>query len=111
MSTIDKAMEPGAQVTFRECSDMKHDLQIDTQPETSHTEVVEKPFNSTGGIHEHDTAMALFDSTDDLHQELHHQEIRRLRRRVDFLIMPCLLICFAFFYIDKVGAKICLDIQ
>ncbi|KAL2802178.1 major facilitator superfamily domain-containing protein [Aspergillus granulosus] len=49
----------------------------------------------------HEPCGTLFKSTDDLQEESDPQEKRRLRRKIDMLIMPCLLICFAFFYIDK----------
>jgi hypothetical protein len=111
MSTIEKSMAHGVQVTPDTKSDRATDLESAAQPRTSHAEVVEKPFMSAGRTHEHDTAMALFDSTDDLHEETDPLEVRRLRRKIDMLIMPCLLICFAFFYIDKVCSESWLGIQ
>ncbi|KAL2818558.1 major facilitator superfamily domain-containing protein [Aspergillus granulosus] len=104
-------MAHGIQVTPHTKSDRAPDLEGAAQPQTSHAEVVEKHPMSAGRIHEHDTAMALFDSTDDLYEEPDPQELRRLRRKIDMLIMPCLLICFAFFYIDKVSPESWLDIH
>jgi hypothetical protein len=111
MSTIDKSMTPDVQITPHMRSDKEFDLEGVAQPQTSHTEIVEKSLKSAGKSHEHDTAMALFDSTDDLQEGFDPQEIRQLRRKIDMLIMPCLLICFSFFYIDKVSPKIWLGIQ
>lgn len=99
-------MAPDVQVTPNMMSDKAPDFEGAAQPQTSHAEVVEKSLNSAGRTYEHDRAMALFDSTDDLQEEFDPREIRRLRRKIDMLIMPCLLTCFAFFYIDKVSPKI-----
>ncbi|KAF4168589.1 hypothetical protein CNMCM6936_001903 [Aspergillus lentulus] len=101
MSTVEKTMAPDVQVTPNMMSDKAPDFDGAAQPQTSHAEVVEKSLNSAGRTYEHDRAMALFDSTDDLQEEFDPREIRRLRRKIDMLIMPCLLTCFAFFYIDK----------
>lgn len=49
-----------------------------------------------------DTAMALFDNIDDLAEPLSPEEERKLVRKVDFMILPCLMVCYCFFYIDKV---------
>lgn len=51
-----------------------------------------------------DTAMALFDDPDELHEEVDPAEARKLLWKIDFMILPYLAVCYAFFYIDKVGA-------
>ncbi|KAL1683548.1 major facilitator superfamily domain-containing protein [Schizophyllum commune] len=33
--------------------------------------------------------------------ELNAKDVKRIERRIDLLIMPCLAICYAFYYIDK----------
>ncbi|KAJ5573466.1 uncharacterized protein N7459_007893 [Penicillium hispanicum] len=50
-----------------------------------------------------DTAMALFDDPDELHEEVDPVEARRILWKIDFMILPYLAVCYAFFYIDKVG--------
>jgi hypothetical protein len=50
-----------------------------------------------------DTAMALFDDPDELHEEVDPAEARKLLWKIDFMILPYLAVCYAFFYIDKVG--------
>lgn len=49
-----------------------------------------------------DTAMALFDDPDELHEEVDPAEARKLLWKIDFMILPYLAVCYAFFYIDKV---------
>lgn len=49
-----------------------------------------------------DTAMALFDDPDELHEAIDPAEARKLLWKVDFMILPYLAVCYAFFYIDKV---------
>ncbi|KAJ5794661.1 Major facilitator superfamily domain general substrate transporter [Penicillium paradoxum] len=48
-----------------------------------------------------DTAMALFDDPDELHEDIDPAEARKLLWRIDFMILPYLAVCYAFFYIDK----------
>ncbi|KAJ6002155.1 hypothetical protein N7499_001980 [Penicillium canescens] len=48
-----------------------------------------------------DTAMALFDDPDELHEEVDPAEARKLLWKIDFMILPYLAVCYAFFYIDK----------
>lgn len=48
-----------------------------------------------------DTAMALFDDPDELHEEIDPVEARKLLWKIDFMILPYLAVCYAFFYIDK----------
>lgn len=49
-----------------------------------------------------DTAMALFDNPDEVDEILDPEEERKLVRKIDFMILPCLMVCYCFFYIDKV---------
>lgn len=52
-----------------------------------------------------DTAMALFDDPDELHEEIDPAEERRILWKIDFMILPYLAVCYAFFYIDKVSRQ------
>lgn len=49
-----------------------------------------------------DTAMALFNDPTDLHENADPAEMRKLIWKIDFMILPYLSVCYAFFYIDKV---------
>lgn len=51
-----------------------------------------------------DTAMALFDNPDELHEDVDPIEARKLLWKIDFMILPYLAVCYAFFYIDKVSS-------
>ncbi|KAI1424669.1 putative MFS allantoate transporter [Xylaria sp. FL1777] len=48
-----------------------------------------------------DVAMALFDSPEQIHEPLDPVEEQKLMRKIDFMIIPYLAVCYAFFYIDK----------
>jgi hypothetical protein len=48
-----------------------------------------------------DTALALFSNPDDLHEVISPADEARLQRKIDFMILPYLAVCYAFFYIDK----------
>jgi sugar phosphate permease len=48
-----------------------------------------------------DTAMALFANPDDVHAPYDKAEEKKLVRKIDFIIIPYLAVCYAFFYIDK----------
>jgi hypothetical protein len=54
---------------------------------------------------EGDTAMALFNDPNDLHEDVSPAEVRKLIWKIDFMILPYLAVCYAFFYIDKVSGK------
>lgn len=49
-----------------------------------------------------DVAMALFSSPSDLENDpITPEEDARVKRKVDWMILPYLAVCYAFFYIDK----------
>jgi hypothetical protein len=48
-----------------------------------------------------DTALALFNNPDELHKAIDPRQERALQRKIDFMILPYLAVCSAFFYIDK----------
>ncbi|KAI4204136.1 MAG: hypothetical protein LQ350_001327 [Teloschistes chrysophthalmus] len=45
--------------------------------------------------------MAIFSTPDEVHEPIDPDEARRLERKIDFMILPYLAVCYAFFYIDK----------
>lgn len=49
-----------------------------------------------------DTAMALFSDPTALQEDVDPFEVRKLIWKIDFMILPYLAVCYAFFYIDKV---------
>lgn len=49
-----------------------------------------------------DVAQALFNDPNELHEPVDPKEMRRLLWKIDFMILPYLAVCYAFFYIDKV---------
>ncbi|RAL15950.1 MFS general substrate transporter [Aspergillus homomorphus CBS 101889] len=61
-----------------------------------HIEDVEHPSKIQHG----DTALALFATGDGL-DSANAQELKRLERKIDWAILPCLSVCYAFYYIDK----------
>ncbi|KAK1515912.1 uncharacterized protein CCOS01_13110 [Colletotrichum costaricense] len=48
-----------------------------------------------------DVALALFDNVGDVHGSIDPEEERRLVRKVDWMILPYISVCYVFFYIDK----------
>lgn len=48
-----------------------------------------------------DAAMALFNDPAEVHEPHDPAEEKRLVRKIDFMILPYLAVCYAFFYIDK----------
>lgn len=49
-----------------------------------------------------DAAMALFSDPNEVHEPIDPKEEKKLIRKIDFMILPYLSVCYAFFYIDKV---------
>ncbi|KAH9232477.1 hypothetical protein K456DRAFT_1750859 [Colletotrichum gloeosporioides 23] len=48
-----------------------------------------------------DVALALFDNVGGIHDPIDPKEDRKLVRKVDWMILPYISVCYAFFYIDK----------
>ncbi len=46
-----------------------------------------------------DTALALFDNTDQLHEIVDPVAEARVRRKVDLVILPLLAVCYSFYYV------------
>jgi hypothetical protein len=53
--------------------------------------------SATGGG---DTAMALFNSPTDVRETIDPDEERKLVRKIDWMILPYLSVCYAFFYVS-----------
>lgn len=67
------------------------------KPTVDHAETMpEQP----GKVKNGDTALALFDNFDDLHEEIDPVENKRLVRKIDFMILPYLAVCYAFYYVS-----------
>ena len=61
-------------------------------------------------IHNGDAALALFDNPDDMHEGFEPGEEKKLVRKIDFIILPFLSVCYAFYYVstkdlDKLAAS------
>ncbi|WYZ35856.1 hypothetical protein EsH8_X_000503 [Colletotrichum jinshuiense] len=48
-----------------------------------------------------DVALAFFNHEDEAHDPIEPEEERKLVRKVDWMILPYISVCYAFFYIDK----------
>lgn len=70
-----------------------------THAESSQAQAKWKSVKNADG----DTAMALFDDPAELHEPVDPAEARRILLKIDFMILPYLAVCYAFFYIDKVS--------
>ncbi|KAI9930070.1 hypothetical protein MW887_011880 [Aspergillus wentii] len=71
-------------------------------PTIAHEESSQAPSKwKMGKSADGDTAMALFDDPDELHEDVDPAEARSLLWKIDFMILPYLAVCYAFFYIDK----------
>lgn len=74
---------------------------------TTHREhalpIVEDPFLAKKwNTHDGDAALALFENSDELHEHVSYEDEKKVLRKIDFMILPYLAVCYAFFYIDKV---------
>ena len=84
-----------------------HDLQgdQDVKPKALHQEgLAPSPPTSKWKLSktgDGDTAMALFDRPDALEEPVDPAEEKKLIRRIDFMILPYLAVCYAFFYIGR----------
>ncbi|KAI8262645.1 putative transporter [Colletotrichum sp. SAR11_239] len=75
----------------------------ETKPSAAQLENIEEAdlqkfkLSKTGG----DVALALFDNVGGIHDPINPEEDRKLVRKVDWMILPYISVCYAFFYIDK----------
>ena len=81
------------------------ELESGTKPSVIHTENIGSKSTLPGWkanrVGDGDTAQALFSDPSELHDAISPEEERRLQRKIDFMILPYLAVCYAFFYIDK----------
>ena len=84
------------------------DLESGSKPTTTHAETLSLVQTSThtkwhlsSKASDGDTALALFSNPDELHEVISPADEARLQRKIDFMILPYLAVCYAFFYIDK----------
>lgn len=78
-----------------------------TATTTTHREhappAVEDPIQAKKwNTHDGDAALALFENSDELHEHVSYEDEKKVLRKIDFMILPYLAVCYAFFYIDKV---------
>lgn len=84
---------PGSKADIDDAPTITHDESGQTQVEWKYVK------NADG-----DTAMALFDDPAELHEPVDPAEAKRVLLKIDFMILPYLAVCYAFFYIDKVSS-------
>lgn len=81
------------------------DLEAHSKAATAHTELTNistlPKWHLSSKAADGDTALALFSNPDELHEEISAEDEARLQRKIDFMILPYLAVCDAFFYIDK----------
>ena len=81
----------------------------DYKPTAAHQDNVQLPptmstrfiLSSKSKRQDGDVALKLFGDPDELHEPIDPAEERKLVRKVDFMILPYLAVCYVFFYIDK----------
>lgn len=78
-----------------------------TATTTTHREhappAIEDPLGAKRwNTHDGDAALALFENSDELHEHVSYEDEQKVLRKIDFMILPYLAVCYAFFYIDKV---------
>ncbi|GAB1203098.1 hypothetical protein APSETT445_001724 [Aspergillus pseudonomiae] len=66
------------------------------KPSMMHVEAIT---GQPGKIQNGDTALALFENFDELHEDVDPGELKRLVRKIDFMILPLLAVCYAFYYV------------
>lgn len=90
------ATSPAPSTPPKESLDPESALHAETAPPTSQQKWKVSP--SGDG----DVAMTLFNSPSDLQNDpITPEEDKRVKRKVDMMILPYLAVCYAFFYIDK----------
>ena len=80
------------------------ELSIDKKHAATHLETVSTDLEAKWKVSkagDGDTAMALFGSPDEVHEPIDPVEERKIVRKIDFMILPYIAVCYAFFYIDK----------
>jgi hypothetical protein len=79
------------------------DIEQFSDPTITHIETTSAPqkWQLLSKAKDGDTALALFSNPDDLHEAISPADERALQWKIDFMILPYLAVCYAFFYIDK----------
>ena len=82
------------------------DIEISDKATTAHSETLAAAatipkWHLSSKAADGDTALALFSNPDELHEVISPEDEARLQRKIDFMILPYLAVCYAFFYIDK----------
>ncbi|KAI8626408.1 putative MFS allantoate transporter [Xylariaceae sp. FL1651] len=80
---------------------MSKDADIERPPAEHHEHTSASPPLKGVSAQDVDVAMALFDSPEQIHEPRDPAEERKLVWKIDFMILPYLAVCYAFFYIDK----------
>jgi hypothetical protein len=82
--------------------------QGDSKPSANHAETLSPASISThqkwhlsSKAADGDTALALFNNPDELHESISPADQRALQWKIDLMILPYLAVCYMFFYIDK----------
>ena len=102
LSSKNPAVDAPQDITPQTASDIE---QVG-EPSTTHNETL-SPATTHPKWHlssrnaDGDTALALFNNPDELHEAISQADERALQRKIDFMILPYLAVCYAFFYIDK----------
>jgi MFS family permease len=96
-------VEPSSSITAHQGGSHNDEDHDEVKPTIVHNEHVSEHMqkfkvSKTG---DGDVALGLFSSPDDVLEPYDKAEEARLVRKVDFMILPYLAVCYAFFYIDK----------
>ncbi|PIG89169.1 MFS allantoate transporter [Aspergillus arachidicola] len=73
-----------------------HSAGHEIKPSAMHVEEIP---GQPSKIQNGDTALALFENFDELHEDVDPGELKRLVRKIDFMILPFLAVCYAFYYV------------
>jgi hypothetical protein len=60
---------------------------------------------------EGDTALALFQGTEQLYEAIDPGEERKLVKKIDMVILPCLAVCYVFYYVSDLNLTSCKNIR
>lgn len=107
MGILNRKSTPAEPVSAHVSSGSNNDVEAGDKSDTVHAETVSAQHSSLGSkwklskSGDGDTALALFSDPKEVHQILDPKEEARLQRKIDFMILPYLAVCYAFFYIDK----------
>lgn len=72
-----------------------HPAHEDNKATTAHVEDSRPPEKA----HHGDTALAIFAQSGEQHGDIDPAETKRLVRKIDYMVLPFLSICYAFYYV------------